>query len=259
MLDTIKPYLPWLATSLLAFFLIFSNDNKQVEALRSSLSDILVIGTHPINSITKAPRIWNENIRLRARLSEMSLKLAEVGSSGEELKRMRRMLGFRDNFEYRLIAGEVAGMNPDVGVRGVLLNIGTEDGVELNQVVINPDGVVGRIYRVGKSSSAVQLLLDPNLGVAGRLKSNREDGIIHASGRRQLRLDGIPVNASVSLGDSVITSGLGGFFPSGLLIGYTTKAVHASDGWLWDIEVEPTVDFGRLDELFLIRKADSAK
>ncbi|NQT35714.1 rod shape-determining protein MreC [bacterium] len=259
MFGTLKPYLPWLGTSLIALLLILSNDNQQVKALRGNFSDLIVVGTSPFSSVLKAPRLWNENIRLHKRLSEMSIMLADLSSSGEECQRLRRMLDLREKSEYRLIVAEVVGINPDMGVRGMLLNVGRDDGVKINHTVIIPDGVVGRIYRVGKSSSAVQLLLDPNIGIAGRLVSNREDGIVHAAGGRKLKLDGIPITVKVSMGDSVITSGLGGLFPPGLLIGYTSRVQHSASDWLWEVIIDPAVNFGSLDELFVILKSDNAE
>jgi len=196
---------------------------------------------------------------LRRQLAEMSIRLSKTGGSADENQRLRRMLGFKEKSAYSLIAAEVVGMNPDLGIRGILLNAGSKDSVKVDQAVITSDGVVGRIYRVGKRSCAVQLLVDPNFGVAGRLKSSREDGIVHAAGSRRLKLDGVPVTASVIESDSVITSGLDTIFPSGLLIGEVRTAKHRAGAWLWEIEVKPAVDFGRLTELFIIRKIERAE
>lgn len=259
MFGSIKQYVPWLATSLLALGLIFSNDNPQVETLRGNVSDLVVVVGRPLSAVLKAPRLWDENVYLRKKLTEMSLKFAQLGSSGEECERLRSLLELKERTSYNLIAGEVVGTNPDIGIRGILLNIGSDDGVRINQTVIVPDGLVGLIYNVGKNSSRVQLMTDQNLGVAGRLVKSREDGIVHASGSRNLKLEGIPVTASVNVSDSVVTSGLGGVFPPGLFIGYTKKVRRSTNMWLWEIQVEPTVDFMRLEELFVIQNADSTK
>jgi len=259
MFGSIRPYVPWLATSLLALGLIFSSRNPQVKTIRKNLNDLLIIGTQPISSLLKAPRLWEENTRLNRLLTEMSIELGKLCDSGSECIRLRNMLNFKERTSYRLIAADVVGMNPDLSVRSILINVGADDDVEVNQAVIVPEGVIGRVFRVGRWSSAVQLLIDPNIGVAGRLVSNMEDGIVHAAGRRRLILSGVPVTASVEAGDSVITSGLGGIFPPGLLIGRTVKAYHSPGEWLWEIDVEPAVDFGRLGDLFVVLKVDRAE
>jgi len=258
MFDKIKPYIPWLATSLLAMGFIFSNQSPQINTLRKNLTDLILIGAHPVNSILNAPRVWNENTRMRGQLAVMSMKIAQLGDSGAEALRLRRMMNFKKRSTYKLIIAEAIGMNPDPGIRSVLINAGSIDSVRVNDAVIDPAGVVGCIYRVGKKSSTVQLLLDPNLGVAGRITNSYDDGIIHSAGLRKLRLDGIPTSATVEVGDSVITSGLGGIFPQGLLIGYVNKISPNPNRWLLDIEVKPSADLGRLMELFIIQKADCA-
>jgi len=259
MFGVLKSYLSWLITSLLALGLILSNENMQVNTMRDNFSDLLVIVARPVSNLIRAPRLWGENARLRKQLAELSIKVADISDSAVETERLRHMLDFRERSAYELVATEVIGMNPDFGIRGILVDAGSEDGVEINQAVITPDGVVGRVYRAGKRSSAVQLLLDPNSGVAARLGRSREVGIVHAAGGRRLRLDGVPVTAAVGTGDSVITSGLGGVFPPGLLIGVTRSVNHRAVDWLWQIELQPAVDFGHLYELFVVRTAERAE
>jgi len=253
MFGALRPYLPWLATSLLAIGLILSNDLPQIAALRNNFSDLVVIGSQPFITVLRAPGIWRENTRLRKTLAEMSLKLARAGDSVSENELLRRMLEFKRESRFVLLTGEVIGLNPDAGIRGVLLNIGEADGVTRDCAVITPDGVVGRVYDVGDHSSVVQLLIDPNIGIAGRLQSNGEDGIVHAAGGRMLTFDGIPVTVPVQSSDLVVTSGLGGIFPSGIPVGTTTDIIKDASGWLWEIKVEPAVNFGRLSQLFVIR------
>lgn len=259
MFGALRRYLPWLATSIVALTLIFSNQNPQIESLGAGIIDMVTLGTAPISWLLKAPQVWKENRRLRRMLVDLSQEVAGLGERSAENRRLREMLSFMEQSEYEMLAAEVVGMNPDPGVRGLLVNRGSGDGVTGNMAVIVPEGVVGRVYRTGVSSAAVQLLIDPNLGVAGRLRKGREDGIVHASGGRRLRLDGIPVTADVATGDSVVTSGLGGIFPPNLFIGVTTRVAPAPDGWLLEVEVAPGVDFSRIEELFIVKGVGSAE
>jgi len=256
MLGTLRPYLPWLATSLVAIGIILSSDSPQIDSLRSNFSDLTVIVTQPFARVLHAPRIWRENKYLREMLAEMSLKLANASQSAAENKRLRRMLELRKRSDFQLIAGEVIGLNPDVGIRGLQINIGAMDGVTKNCAVITPEGVVGRINSVGEHSSSVQLLIDPNIGIAGRIRTIDEDGIIHAAGGRKLKLDGIPITVTVPNNDLIMTSGLDSIFPAGIPVGYIKNITKAQSGWLWEIEIEPIVDFGSLRQIFVIRKVE---
>ncbi|MCF7809883.1 rod shape-determining protein MreC [bacterium] len=259
MLDPLKPYVPWLAAILLALGLIFSNDNTQVNAIRAGISDCIVVITHPFRTTLQAPRVWDENKYLRKRLAEMSLGLARLGKSGAECERLRRMLDFKQNAKYKLTAGDVIARNPESGLRSLVLNIGYMDSIKVNQAVITPEGLVGRVHRVNKESCVVQLLSDPNIGVAGRLTSNNEDGIVHSVGSSDLRFDGVPATVNVEQGDSLVTSGSGNVFPSNLFIGSVIEVKRASNGWLLDIRVQPAVNYRLLDELFVISDADRTR
>ncbi len=253
MFGVLRPYLPWVAISILSIALIFTNRNPQVQALRSDITDFAEFAFQPIYKLHEAVRLWDENRRLREIAARMSLRSAQLEEGLRENIRLREMLNFARNSPYRLIAAEVIGVAPDPAVRGLLIDRGSDDGVEVNMAAVTVQGGVGRVYRVGGSTAAVQLLVDPHLGVAGRLAEIRENGIVHSTGRGWLRLDGVPVSAEVAAGDVVITSGQGGIFPQGLKIG-TVKTVKPADGgWLWEITLDAAVDFNRLEEVFIIR------
>jgi len=253
MFGFLKSYFPWLATTAFCLFLIASSSSPQSDSLRGGLSDFIALGTAPLSDLLHFPKIWKENRALKKRLVEMSLELAELGSKADENERLRRMLGFAADAPFHVTAAKVVGMNPDLGIRGILINRGASVGIAKNMAALAPEGLVGRVYRVGQYTSAVQLLTDPNLGVAGRLTRGRELGIVRAEAGRMLKLDGVPVTAEISQGDSVVTTGLGGVFPENLFIGVVHDVARSPDGWLWDIHLLPGVDFNRLDELFVVQ------
>ncbi len=259
MYGVIRNYIPWLLTTGISLLIIFSNNLPQVDDLRAKVSDLFVTASYPVSGIAKIARLWRDNRELREHLATLNMKLATLEASGAECERLRWMLDYKSEVPYRLNVAMVVGMSPDPGVRGVLVNSGSDDGVSINQAAISPDGIVGRVYRVGKSSSSVQLMTDMNIGVAGRLLHSRESGIIHATSNGKMTLDGIPVTASVEIGDTVVTAGLDGIFPSGLTIGVIEDVISINNGWLLEIEVSPSVNFNRLEELFIVGRGDSGQ
>lgn len=253
MFNALQPYLPWLTTTALSLLLIFSSHNPQIEHLRGRTADLVAAVSFPLSSGMKGVRIWKENRHLRSLLARMSLVIATQKETTRENQRLRSMLEFRKKSNFKLLAGEVIGINPDPGINGLLINIGAKDGVTKNQPVIGIDGVAGRIYRVGTRSSTVQLLTDPNIGIAGIMMKSRENGIVYSASRGDLIMKGVPVTSKIDLGDTIVTSGLGGIFPPGLVIGAAKQIKPAGDGWLWEIIIEPRVDFARLEEVFVIQ------
>ncbi|MDP8228674.1 MAG: rod shape-determining protein MreC [Candidatus Electryoneaceae bacterium] len=260
-----KGYIPYLITTIVSFLLIFSSQCPQVDLLRGKAGDVVAILAYPVSGIIKIGHLWKNNRMMSSTLAEMTIHLGHLQSSGVENEHLRCMLGFKERTQYELITAEVIGTSLDPGVRGILINCGEVDGVMDNQAVILPEGIVGRVYRTGKHSASVQLILDHNIGVAGRLLRSRESGIVHSSSQNYLMLDGIPITASMEVGDTVVTSGLDGVFPPGVPIGTTANVNPASNGWLWNVEVTPMVKFGRLEQVFLVRmirfatRGDSAR
>ncbi len=216
--------------------------------------DVLTFFAYPITSTGNALDIWRENENLRQLLVEMSLELATETESVAENDRLREMLEFKKRDPYDLIPAEVIGFSSDAGVRGLIINKGEFAGVSEDLAVIAIKGIVGRVFRTNPHSTIVQLMNDPNIGIAVRLKRNRENGIIHSNDRTMLALDNIPISSTVFEGDTVITSGLGGVFPEGLLVGVVTKASPADNGWLWDVQVQPMVNFSNIEEVFIISR-----
>ena len=98
----------------------------------------------------------------------------------------------------------------------------------------------------------MQLLYDPAFKVAARIQSSRTLGIIAYTGGRYLSLTNVPSDQRVAVGDSVISSGLGGIFPTGLYIGRVVESRKKEGEMFYQIDVEPGTNFSLLEEVFVI-------
>lgn len=252
-MNAIRHYLLWFITTATCFVLILSSQTTQGILLRDRLTDIFVATAHPITSTLRVTKVWRENRELRLQLARLSLQVAENSQSQAELPRLRNMLEFKDRSSVSLKSAEVIGNSPSTGLSGIIVNIGADDNVKFNQPVITSEGVVGRVYRVGATSTIVQLLTDPNLGVAGKLMSSGENGILHSAGRGLLQFHGLPISVKISIGDTVVTSGLGGAYPRGLYLGVVKDYFPSSNEWLWDIDIIPSVNFINIEEVFIVQ------
>jgi rod shape-determining protein MreC len=252
MINLLKLIWPWLATTVVSILLIRTGPEPGDSALQGPINDLVSLGSYPIASGVRIFALWAENRQLRSRLVSKMLSTTQEADILRENDRLRGLLEFRERSSMQLLPSEVIGYSSDEGVRGMLIDRGADDGVKENQAVISPDGLVGRVFRVHSSSAAVQLIGDPNLGVAARLASGMESGIVHGIGNGLLRLDGVPVSVRTTIGDSVVTSNQGGVFPPGILIGYATKVKPSPEGWLLYIELKPSVRPGYLQEVFVV-------
>ncbi|GFN22604.1 rod shape-determining protein MreC [Thermanaeromonas sp. C210] len=201
-------------------------------------------------------RLQEENERLKRQVAELQGRLAQMEEYRLENERLQQVLAYRDATKERwqLKVAPVIGRNPDNWFSTLTLGIGSEEGVRQDQVVITPAGVVGRIIRVSPRTAEVLLLLDREGAVGGMVQSTRLPGVVEASSdyRGYLQMIHLAHDAPVAKNDVIVTSGLGGIFPKGLLIGTVVEVLPETGGLLKRALIAPAVDFHRLEEVMVI-------
>lgn len=202
--------------------------------------------------LTRVSETSDENIIINRRLSSLAVEVASLLENKQENARLRRMLDFNFELPYRLVPAEILAIPPGGNVRTVLIDAGRKRGVGVNMPVISPSGIIGKTISADEKSSTVQLLLDPGCKVAARDQRSRAMGVVQYIGGEQLSLTRVPADQDVAPGDTVISSGLGGIFPSGLFIGTVTRS-EAQPGELFkEILIQPGADFSIIEEVFVI-------
>jgi rod shape-determining protein MreC len=118
--------------------------------------------------------------------------------------------------------------------------------------VIGPQGLLGQTVQVAGSSARVRLITDQRSGVAAMVQGTRSVGIVHGTLDAGLRMDFVSREASVTAGDTIVTSGLGGVYPKGLVIGEVTSVEEDPSALYLRIDVAPTSGVGRLEEVLVV-------
>ena len=165
-----------------------------------------------------------ENEQLRAQLSELERKLNEYRLSKEENERLRDYIGLRDRFEdMTLVEGLIIGSSGENYTSILKINVGTSSGVEVGMPVVVPSGLVGSICEVGYNWASVRLICEAASGVGGYISRSGEIGILKGdvaySETGVCKLEYLREDSDILIGDTVYTSGKGGVYPGGLLIG----------------------------------------
>jgi len=204
------------------------------------------------NSLTTITSNKQTSAALSTKLAELTVRLQLYNETLEENKRLRALLGFVPPTSFKIVPTEIIGVSGMGIPNTVLINLGAQDSVRVNQTVINQSGVAGRVAQVMEDYSVVYLLTEPRCRVAARVKSSREQGIIRYAMSRGMYLDNCPQQGQVAVGDTVITSGLGGIFPEGLVIGTIEKVETPEKEFFFDITIKPAVNFNGLDELYIL-------
>jgi rod shape-determining protein MreC len=196
--------------------------------------------------------IRKENRLLRARLVDEARENDLLREQVREIGRLRTLLAFKTAYPGSLCACRVV---RELGQRmggGIILDKGGASGLERNMTVISPDGLVGRVIKVARDASLAKRLIDPGYRVSARTQRSRATGILGTQSAGTMIMEWVSPNADVAVGDTVITSGLGSVTPEGIVLGGVTAVEEKPERFSLSLKVEPFVDFGRLEEVFVI-------
>lgn len=138
------------------------------------------------------------------------------------------------------------------------INRGSSDGLRVGMPVVGPLGLLGQTVQVSPGSSRVRLITDQGSGVAAMVQRNRAEGIVKGSVDGRLSLQFVSVDATLNAGDVVITSGMGGVFPKGLVVGEIAEPSVAAAGLMRSVRVLPAGDPAALEEVLVLLDAPPA-
>ncbi len=205
-----------------------------------------------------------ENAALRRRLAEMEASVRQAESDSAENVRLRELLNLRE--QRRDITGdlEAALITEHTATNwtsALTLNKGSQHGVELNDCVIDETGaLVGTVSEVGVNWCRVLTVADTDTSLGAQVFRTGELGLAQGDfslmEQNRLRLDYLPADSQLLSGDLVVTSGLGGFYPSGLVIGSVEEVRLDDSGAASYAILAPKVDFSQLAEVFIIKSFD---
>ena len=192
-----------------------------------------------------------ENRGLRAEVERLRLEVMRLSRSESDLERLAEAVGYPVPPGYTLSPADVAYVDYASWLRTLVLYAG-DLPVEVNQPVVASSGLVGRVISAAPPWARVQLITDRSAAVGAMLASTRRQGVVR-SGRDGLVFDFLPLAAAVAVGDRVVTSGIDGIYPRGIPVG-TVAAVEPGDELFVAVRLEPAIDFGRLDQVYLLSR-----
>jgi rod shape-determining protein MreC len=198
-----------------------------------------------------------ENEALRERLAEAFGQIDACREAIVANARLREYIGLMDGSTYQMIAAEVIARDPSPWHHTLIINKGSNSGVAKGCPVILPDGVVGHVLTVSSEYARVLLLIDRNCAVDALVQRTRTRGVVEGTTEARCRLNYLPRQEDVRVGDIIVSSGLDGIFPKGLSIGYVSKIIRRNTGLFQEIEVDPFVDFDRIEEVLVITNMKS--
>jgi len=166
----------------------------------------------------------------------------------------RRKVDSALNQQYSYLSARVINNSVNKQHNYITLDKGAHDGVEPEMGVISSRGVVGVIRGVSEHFSTAISLLNSELRISAKLSGGGYYGPLNWSGRdyRYARLADIPLHATLSMGDTVTTSGYSAIFPEGILIGFV-DGYQEKGGRFYEVDVELSTDFKRLNNVYIVK------
>ncbi len=194
---------------------------------------------------------------LKKQNSDLRRKLNDSTDALEENKELRKMLGVAArgaSFEYE--TANVVARQMDEWSMVLTIDAGEKDGLAQNDCVVNSDGLIGYITNISDHSAEVTTILDPNLQVGAKITGTDEIGVAKGDyslmPNKRLKVTYLTHGTDIATGSTVETSGSGGVFPSGLLIGTVKEIGTESDGMSDYAEITPSVDIASVTRVFVI-------
>ncbi|CUH54358.1 rod shape-determining protein MreC [Shimia sp. R11_0] len=251
-------FLGVLLLSLLGLFLIWRIDSPRVERFRAQITNAVVpnfdwamapvTGTiNLLRDFQSYQRIVEQNRELRRELQKMKAWKEAASQLSEENARLLDLNNVRLDPELTYVTGVVLADSGSPFRQSVLLNIGARDGILDGWAAMDGIGLVGRISGVGQSSSRVMLLTDSSSRIPARIQGSGQTALIVGDNSSAPHVDFLETPDLVRPGDRVVTSGDGGVFPGGLLIG------HVATDPAGRLRVRLSADYERLEFLRVLR------
>jgi rod shape-determining protein MreC len=176
----------------------------------------------------------------------------------QENIRLRNLFQFKENYKIEAVMARMIARDVSSEFRSIRLNRGSDHGIQANMPVITAEGVVGRVLRVSDTTSDVVTILDPLSAIDAYIMRSRARGIVEGLTDTLCQLKFALRVDDIQPGDLLLSSGLGGSFPKGIPVGTIIRVTRKTYGITQNVEVRPSVDFSKLEEVLVVTHADNS-
>jgi rod shape-determining protein MreC len=214
------------------------------------------LGTRMQDDAVTRSRLVEENRQLRNDLLVANARLTRLQTATIDNAQLRALLGVKTSRGLDVQLAPILNIDLDPTRQRLVLDAGSRDGVRIGQAVIDAGGLMGQIIQTTPSHSIALLLTDPDHAVPVAVARNGVRLIAYGRGRSdRLELSDVPLNSGVKVGDTIVTSGLGGHFPAGFPVG-TVVALRPDDNHAFLIgDLKPAAQLDRGRDVLLLRSA----
>jgi rod shape-determining protein MreC len=196
-------------------------------------------------------RAVNENLELRRKVASLTTENIKLRQTESDLRRLRNLLHYSEQFNMETSLAQTIMIDTSGRFKAIIIDRGSADGVQVNDAIVNANGLIGRVVLTTQDMAKIQLITDSNSAVGALLERTRRQGVLRGDGTGIVDLHDIPALADVRQGDRVLSAGIDGIYPKGIPVGVITRAEQGPNLFK-NIEVRPTVDFRTIEEVIVL-------
>ena len=242
---------------------IISRSQRLVLAATAPLQKVVNAAASPFRRVSQYTIVIGdltaENQRLKRDNVKLHQEINRLERYAGENKRLLRLAGFRQESQPNTVGARVISRSPTSWQSIVTVDVGSRDGVTENMAVVTDKGLVGRTVRVSGSAALVQLLDDRRSGAGVEIARTGATGVAEGAMDGRLRLRFLAADADVKVGDKLLTSGVGGVYPRGLVVGSVAEIAKTAYSLEKTINARPAVDYARLSEVLVVSETSAAR
>ncbi|MGH7410485.1 MAG: rod shape-determining protein MreC [Candidatus Methylomirabilis sp.] len=258
-----------LSSALLVSFVLMTLQVRSHSALTDLTKRILLTSVSPllrIAAVSKAAAVsaWNgyidlrrvrgDNQLLKEEVRQFRAQVGELRETALENYRLSHLLEMRNRAGVEAVAVKVIGKDVTNWFRTILIDRGTNAGIQRHMTVVAGEGLVGRVVDVSALAARVQLITDPESAVGCLVQRSRVTGVATGSQGGTVQIKYLAQMADVTVGDRIMTSGMGGIIPKGIPLGRVIRSSRPNGALFQETEVQPLVNFSRLEEVVVLKQ-----
>jgi len=251
---------------LLVSLLLFSVSVRS-QSYRDPVGRVLLDALAPFQVVFSAlrrstGRLWSgyvdlvdaqrDNQRLQQRVAGLEGEVLRLNELERENARLAELLAFRARLQGTAYGARVIARDPGPLSMTLTIDRGERDHVHRGMAVLSPQGVVGQIVEASQTAARVVLLTDHNSGIDALVQRTRARGVVQGGTDGSCYMNYLNRDADVVVGDRVLTSGLDGIFPKGVVVGEVVDVSRRHRGLLQAATVRPSVALDRLEEVLVV-------
>jgi rod shape-determining protein MreC len=261
-----------LAVLLIALTIVTSGQRENLTKIEGFIGNIIAPvqgGLYRVaTSVSRFFQSFEERRELKEQYEELKERVAvleqqqlEMDEILRENQRLKRLLDFKQEKENFVLTGvRVIGKNPGNWFNTLIIDKGANHGVTVNMALVSDKGLVGRVIDVADNWAKVRTIVDGQSSISAMVERTRDNGMVRGNNTLTFedgmcQMINLPLNSDIIEGDRIITSGLGGIFPKGILIGEVVEVLDEERENYKTAIVKPAADFLHMEELLIIRSA----